>query len=65
MSAMDEQSSRKIVMAVDFGTSFSGLAWAQTRKPELQTAIFQWPDATSGGLEGVSNEKVPTSVLHP
>lgn len=56
-----DEPSRKIVMAVDFGTTFSGLAWAQTRKPEVQTAIMQWPDATSGGMEGISNEKVRTS----
>lgn len=29
-------------------------------QPEVQTAVMQWPDATSGGLEGISNEKVPT-----
>ena len=62
--SMDEQSSRKIVMAVDFGTTFSGLAWAQTRKPDVQFAIMQWPDATSGGLEGISNEKVPTELQY-
>lgn len=25
---------------------------------------MQWPDATSGGLEGVSNEKVPTELQY-
>ena len=63
-TSMDAQPSRKIVMAVDFGTTFSGLAWAQTRKPEVQTAVMQWPDATSGGLEGISNEKVPTELQY-
>lgn len=28
----------------------------------MQTPIIQWPDATSGGLEGVTSDKVPTSV---
>lgn len=28
----DGESDRKILMAVDFGTTFSGLAWSQTRK---------------------------------
>ncbi|KAL8840764.1 MAG: hypothetical protein Q9170_001202 [Blastenia crenularia] len=51
---------RKIIMAVDFGTTFSGLAWAQTRKPENQSTVIQWPDATSGGLEGATSDKVPT-----
>ncbi len=30
------------------------------KQPELQTPIIQWPDASSGGLEGVTSEKVPT-----
>ena len=53
---------RKILIAVDFGTTFSGLAWAQTRRPDVQTTITQWPDATSQGLEGISSDKVPTEI---
>ncbi|CAD6568570.1 MAG: hypothetical protein ASARMPRED_001863 [Alectoria sarmentosa] len=59
-----QEHTRKILMAIDFGTTFSGIAWAQTRKPEVQTAIMQWPDATSGGLEGVSKDKVPTELQY-
>ncbi|CAD6568371.1 MAG: hypothetical protein ASARMPREDX12_001385 [Alectoria sarmentosa] len=55
---------RKILVAVDFGTTFSGIAWAQTRQPEVQKAIIQWPDATSDGMEGVSSEKVPTEITY-
>lgn len=55
---------RKIIMAVDFGTTFSGLAWAQTRKPETQIAVIQWPDANSGGLEGQTSDKVPTEIQY-
>ena len=29
-------------------------------QPDVQTIIIQWPDVTSGGLEGVSSDKVPT-----
>ena len=29
---IDENSDRKILIAVDFGTTFSGVAWAQTRR---------------------------------
>lgn len=29
-------------------------------KPDVQSVIIQWPDATSGGLEGISSDKVPT-----
>ena len=46
------------------GTTYSGLAWAQTLKPELQVPIIQWPDATSGGLEGITNDKVPTEIRY-
>lgn len=28
----DDGTDRKILMAVDFGTTYSGLAWSQTRK---------------------------------
>ncbi|KAL6717539.1 hypothetical protein ACLMJK_005454 [Lecanora helva] len=55
---------RKILVAVDFGTTFSGLAWAQSRKPEVQTPITQWPDASSGGLEGISSDKVPSEMKY-
>lgn len=34
----DGGADRKILMAVDFGTTFSGLAWSQTRK--VGTRIF-------------------------
>ena len=46
------------------GTTYSGLAWAQTLKPELQVPVIQWPDATSGGLEGITNDKVPTEIQY-
>ena len=28
----DNESDRKLLIAVDFGTTFSGVAWAQTRR---------------------------------
>lgn len=54
---------RKILVAVDFGTTFSGIAWAQTRKPESRTQITQWPDA-SDSLQAVSSDKVPTEIVN-
>jgi len=30
-------SDRKIIVGVDFGTTFSGLAWAETRRASLTT----------------------------
>ncbi|KAI4158523.1 MAG: hypothetical protein LQ342_007364 [Letrouitia transgressa] len=58
------QADRKLLIAVDFGTTFSGVAWAQTRRPDVQTIIIQWPDSTSGGLEGSSSDKVPTELRY-
>ncbi|KAL8851909.1 MAG: hypothetical protein Q9221_003236 [Calogaya cf. arnoldii] len=59
-----EGADRKLLIAVDFGTTFSGVAWAQTRRPDVQTIIIQWPDSTSGGLEGISSDKVPTELRY-
>ncbi|MCJ1304113.1 hypothetical protein MMC08_006925 [Hypocenomyce scalaris] len=59
-----EETDRKILIAIDFGTTYSGIAWSQTRKPDVQTTIIQWPDATSDGLEGVTSEKVPTELQY-
>lgn len=80
LSPEDSGADRKLLIAVDFGTTYSGVAWAQTRRvtipicstrndkcslltalqPDVQTIIIQWPDSTSGGLEGISSDKVPT-----
>ncbi|KAI4195899.1 MAG: hypothetical protein LQ348_002395 [Seirophora lacunosa] len=64
--AAQQSVERKIIMAVDFGTTYSGLAWAQTRKVlTIQlTPVIQWPDATSGGLEGATSDKVPTEIQY-
>ncbi|KIV84785.1 hypothetical protein PV11_00543 [Exophiala sideris] len=52
---------RCIVVAVDYGTTFSGVAWAQTARPDIQTIIVQWPN-TEGSLEGRTSDKVPTEL---
>ncbi|ERF69695.1 hypothetical protein EPUS_03687 [Endocarpon pusillum Z07020] len=57
------QSERKILVAIDFGTTYSGVAWAQTARPEIQTTVIQWPDGTDA-LEGVTNDKVPTELAY-
>ncbi|KAI9856327.1 MAG: hypothetical protein M1813_009163 [Trichoglossum hirsutum] len=50
---------RKILIACDFGTTYSGLAWAQTSKHDYQEPIQQWP-----GAEGITREKVPTMLKY-
>ncbi|KAL8971527.1 MAG: hypothetical protein Q9183_001011 [Haloplaca sp. 2 TL-2023] len=54
----------KIIVGVDFGTTYSGLCWARIRTPETQTPVHLWPDSISRDLEGKSNEKVPTELLY-
>ncbi|KAL8773753.1 MAG: hypothetical protein Q9209_001521 [Squamulea sp. 1 TL-2023] len=52
------------IVAIDFGTTFSGVCWAQTRVPKAQRPINQWPDPISNGFQGVSSDKVPTEVQY-
>lgn len=33
--ALEEGADRKLLIAVDFGTTFSGVAWAQTRRVNI------------------------------
>ncbi|KAK4937981.1 hypothetical protein LTR10_021470 [Elasticomyces elasticus] len=60
---VDELEDRYILVAFDYGTTFSGAAWAQTARPEVQTAILQWPN-DEGSLEGQTSEKVPTELCN-
>ncbi|EMR81826.1 putative hsp70 protein [Botrytis cinerea BcDW1] len=54
------QSDDQIVIALDFGTTFSGIAYAYAikDKPEIVT-ILDWP-----GLEGHRQPKVPTVICY-
>ncbi|KAM0151655.1 hypothetical protein ACHAPG_008112 [Botrytis cinerea] len=54
------QSDDQIVIALDFGTTFSGIAYALAikDKPDIVT-ILNWP-----GLEGHSQPKVPTVICY-
>lgn len=47
----------KIIVAVDFGTTFSGIAYANTKEPDVQRVLTQWGPGTP------SNGKVP-SILY-
>ncbi|KAG0650908.1 hypothetical protein D0Z07_2774 [Hyphodiscus hymeniophilus] len=56
---------RKLIVGIDFGTTFSGLAWAETRRVEkiFNVAIESWP-ANIETQEGTSSVKVPTEVRY-
>lgn len=54
---------RKLIVGVDFGTTFSGVAWAETKRPDVLSTITTWP-VSSGSLEGASSEKVPSKLRY-
>ncbi len=58
-----EISTRKVIVAVDFGTPYSGLAWAETRRADLREAIVTWP-INNSNREGQSSEKAPTKLWY-
>lgn len=48
-----------VVAAIDFGTTYSGYAFAFTRDPDSIHMMRRW----EGGDPGVSNQKTPTTLL--
>ncbi|KAI5464134.1 hypothetical protein BGZ63DRAFT_349688 [Mariannaea sp. PMI_226] len=51
-------SQRRIVVSIDFGTTYSGVAWADTTRPDVQHVISTWPSVDSTK----SSQKVPTEL---
>ncbi|KAM0330861.1 hypothetical protein ACHAQA_003816 [Verticillium albo-atrum] len=56
-------SERKIIVGIDFGTTYSGVAWAETQRPDRRTAITSWP-VSQTIREGESSDKVPTKLRY-
>ncbi|KAK1658362.1 hypothetical protein BDP55DRAFT_398047 [Colletotrichum godetiae] len=56
-------SERKIIVGIDFGTTYSGVAWAETQRPDRRTAITTWPISKTI-REGESSDKVPTKLRY-
>lgn len=52
---------RKIIIGVDFGTTFSGVAWAESQKPDRIEVLRVWPDHTG---RDESSGKVPTKLRY-
>ncbi|KAG1972741.1 heat shock 70 kDa protein 12A isoform X1 [Pimephales promelas] len=48
-----------VVVAIDFGTTSSGYAYAFKKEPECIHTMRRW----EGGDPGVSNQKTPTTIL--
>ncbi|OHE97825.1 hypothetical protein CORC01_06860 [Colletotrichum orchidophilum] len=56
-------SERKIIVGIDFGTTYSGVAWAETQRSDRRTAITTWPISKTIH-EGESSDKVPTKLRY-
>ncbi|GAB1312762.1 Heat shock 70 kDa protein 12A [Madurella fahalii] len=54
---------RKIIVGIDFGTTYSGVAWAETQRPDRRVAITAWPISKTS-REGESSDKVPTKLRY-
>ncbi|KAK0613320.1 hypothetical protein B0T14DRAFT_438063 [Immersiella caudata] len=54
---------RKIIVGIDFGTTFSGVAWAETQRADRRSAITSWP-VSKTILAGETSEKVPTRLWY-
>ncbi|XP_075902294.1 heat shock 70 kDa protein 12A isoform X2 [Nelusetta ayraudi] len=56
---LQSQRSFVVVVAIDFGTTSSGYAYAFSKEPECIHTMRRW----EGGDPGVSNQKTPTTIL--
>ncbi|KAK3904103.1 chaperone protein DnaK [Staphylotrichum tortipilum] len=56
-------SDRKIIVGIDFGTTYSGVAWAETQRPDRRVAVTVWP-ISKAAPEGESSDKVPTKLRY-
>lgn len=55
----DDTSNYIVIVAIDFGTMYSGYAFSFTRDPESIHMMRKW----EGGDPGINNQKAPTSIL--
>ncbi|KAK7935344.1 hypothetical protein PG985_000839 [Apiospora marii] len=51
---------RSLVVGIDFGTTFSGIAYGQSNLPDHRIACVSWPNQTT--KEGGSGPKVPSTI---
>lgn len=57
----------KLIIAIDFGTTFSGAAYVLTNRPDRVVLVTDWPNAPNRARSGVTHasEKVPTQLRFP
>ncbi|KAG6321069.1 hypothetical protein E4U44_005536 [Claviceps purpurea] len=49
---------RRIIVSIDFGTTYSGIAWSESTQPDIQHIVSTWP-APEGPRDSL---KVPTEL---
>ncbi|KAK8046368.1 hypothetical protein PG996_014432 [Apiospora saccharicola] len=54
---------RTLIIAIDFGTTYSGIAYGITEKTDLRVACSSWP-ASKYDHDEASGEKVPTTIRY-
>lgn len=57
--SLDMEGLHRIVVGVDFGTTYSAVAWAETSRPAQIEVVTNWP--TSGALVGL---QAPTEISY-
>ncbi|KAI5065595.1 hypothetical protein GOP47_0020290 [Adiantum capillus-veneris] len=55
-------SSARVVVAVDFGTTFSGFAYAKPSQPDDVFKLYEWPGASRAGAKPYC--KTQTSLFY-
>ncbi|KAF7588814.1 hypothetical protein BBP40_005207 [Aspergillus hancockii] len=60
----DHSADKGIVVAVEFGTTYSGVAWASTSHPDKHYFINQRPQYSSSSYDGMTSDKFPTEVAY-
>lgn len=58
----DTSKLRKLVIAIDFGTTFSGAAWALSTVPNDVNHLDGWPN-TDPDADPQISDKVPTRLM--
>ncbi|KAK7966926.1 uncharacterized protein PG986_001203 [Apiospora aurea] len=53
---------RILVVGIDFGTTYSGIAYGQSNIPDLRVACVSWPNQFT--KEGGSGQKAPTTLRY-
>ena len=57
MAASNPSTADRIIVGLDFGTTYSGLAWASAHSPKHRETITTWPG-------GESSDEVPTKLRY-